>query len=70
LTTQAPPLRQSRDTVGGVQLLQKCFKIFQFSQILKKIGISQASGETIHLKNVPMENTCVNVAYISDTNLL
>jgi len=25
LTTQAPPLRQSRDTFGGVQHLQKCF---------------------------------------------
>jgi len=25
LTTQAPPLRQSRDTFGGVQQLQKCF---------------------------------------------
>jgi hypothetical protein len=46
--------------------------MFKFSQILKtKHGISDApSGESVHLKKAPMENMCVNVAYISDTNLL
>jgi hypothetical protein len=63
LTTQAPPLRQSRDTFGGVATFTKMFK---FSQILKtKHGISDApSGETVHLKKAPMENICVNAAYI------
>jgi hypothetical protein len=28
-----------------------------------------SSGETANLKKAPMENVCVSVAYISDTNL-
>jgi hypothetical protein len=68
MTTQAPPLRQSRDTFGGVQQLQKRFNI---SKYLKKTLHSEASsGETTHLKKVPMENICVSVVYKSHTNLL
>jgi hypothetical protein len=32
LTTQAPPLRQNRDTFGGVQQLQKCFNFKKYSK--------------------------------------
>jgi hypothetical protein len=32
LTTQAPPLRQSRDTFGGVQQLQKCYNCHKYSK--------------------------------------
>ena len=28
----------------------------------------ESSGQTAHLKKVPMENICVAVVYISDTN--
>ena len=59
VTTQAPPLRQSRDTFGGVQQLQKCF----VTNIQNKASLRK----TTHLKKVRVENTCVNVAYISDT---
>ena len=38
------------------------------SQIFKtKLCISKALRKTTHLKKVRVENTCVNVAYISDT---
>ena len=41
-------------------------KMFQLSQIFKtKHCISESSsGETAHLKKVPMQNICVSVAYI------
>jgi len=44
--------------------------MFKLSQIFKtKHCISEASsGETAHLKKVPMQNICVSVAYIIDTN--
>ena len=45
-------------------------KMFQLPQIFKtKHCISEASsGETAHLKKVPMDNICVSVAYINDIN--
>jgi hypothetical protein len=51
MTTQAPPLRQSRDTIGGVQQLQK------------RISFSkQCLGETTHLMIIQNKNVCVSVA--------
>jgi hypothetical protein len=46
--------------------------MFPLAEILEiKHSISEAYlGETPHLKKAPMENICVNVAYISDTNIL
>ena len=47
-------------------------KMFQLVRILKtKHCISEVSlGETAHVKKVPKEKICVNVAYISGPNLL
>jgi hypothetical protein len=44
---------------------------FSFKILKTKNCVSEASsGETAHLKKVPMENVCVSVAYINETNLL
>jgi hypothetical protein len=67
MTTQAPPLRQSRDTFGGVQQLQKR-SIVQNNRN-KTMHSEVSSGETANLKKAPMENVCVSVASFSDTNL-
>ena len=50
---------------------QQLQKNSPLSQILeRKHNITEAySGETAHLKKLPMENICVSVAYISVTNL-
>jgi hypothetical protein len=46
------------------------YKYFSIvTNIQTKYCISKASsGETAHLKNVPMENICINFVYITDTN--
>jgi len=54
MTTQAPPLLQSRDALGRGATVTK---MFQSSQVFKtKDCISEASsGKTAHLKKVPMK---------------
>jgi len=59
LTTQAPPLRQSRDTFGGVRQLQKRL-IAKTTQ--NKTLLFNCSPEGTN------KNICASVAYLRDTN--
>jgi hypothetical protein len=60
-TTQAPPLRQSRDTFGGVQRLQKCLNFHRFSK--QNTAFQKHLKVKLHTWRGINGNICVNVVY-------